>query len=86
MRQIAIEWIKRVTCVTQVVDRIEVVDAPDQCQPSVDEDAEQDPSQPSLRRRMDLRYVSHSAGDAFHTHVLNRDLIREAYGGSDTSK
>ena len=63
LRQIAIGCIKRAACVTQVVDRIEVVDAPNQCQPRSDEEAEQEPTEPRLRRRMDLRVMAHSAGD-----------------------
>ncbi len=71
LRQIAIGWIKRVACVTQVVDQIEVVDVADQSQPSAEDDAEQEPYQPWLRRHMDLRDRAQSAVDAFHTHFLD---------------
>jgi hypothetical protein len=65
LRQIAIGCIKRAVCVTQVVDRIEVVDAPDPCQPSAEDDEERETSEPSLRRRIDLRDMAQSAGGAF---------------------
>lgn len=65
LRQIAIGCIMRAACASQVVDRIEVVDAPNQCQPSADEDAEQEPSEPWLGRRMDLPDMALSAGDVF---------------------
>ncbi len=77
LRQIAIECIKRVASVTQLVDRIKVAYVPDQCQPSADVDDEQDPSNVSIRR-MDLRDMAQSPRDVLHTHVLDGDLIRTA--------
>ena len=80
LRQIAIECIKRMSSLAQVVDRIKVVAVPDQHQPSVDDERE---TSKSSMLRMDLCETAQSARDALHTHDLDGDLSKTACGRVD---
>ena len=67
LRQIAVECIKRVAGVTQLVDLIQVVDGPRQPQTSANFEDEQVSSVSSMRHRMDLQDTAQAGHDASHT-------------------
>ncbi len=80
LRQIAVECIKRVAGVTQVVDLIQVVDGPRQPQTSANFEDEQVSSESSMPHRVDLQDTAQTGHDAPHTHVRNRHLLSSAMG------
>jgi len=80
LRQIAVECIKHVAGVTQLVDLIQVVDGPRQSQTSANFEDEQVSSVSPMRHRMDLQNTAQPGHDAPHTQVLNRHLLSSAKG------
>ena len=67
LRQIAVECVKRVAGVTQVVDLIEVADDPRQRQPNDNSENEQESPAAATRHRVDFSEMARTAHDARHT-------------------
>lgn len=80
LRQIAVECIKRVAGVSQVVDLIVVGDDPRQRQPSDSSRDEQKSSDVSTRHRMDVPDMAGTAQKAPRSNYLLRQLLSSATG------
>jgi len=80
LRQIAVECIKRVAGVTQVVDAIEVVDGFVQPQATDSPVDEQESLTVSTPHRAEVWDVARTAQDTTHTHVRNRHVLSSAMG------
>jgi len=78
LRQIAVECIKRVAGVTQVVDLIEVADDPRQRQPNDNSKDDQESSTVSTRNRVDVPDMARTAHDARRSYFRNRHLLSSA--------
>ena len=80
LRQIAVECIKRVAGVAQVVDLIEVADDPRERQANGNSDDEQESSAVSTWYCGDLPDMARTARNARHTHVRSCHLLSSAMG------
>jgi len=80
LRQIAVESIKRVAGVIQVIDLIQVVDRPQQAQADVHYEDEQVSSVSPMRHVVDLPDTAQTGHEGPHTHVPNRHLLSSAKG------
>ena len=78
LRQIAVECIKRVAGVTQVVDLIEVADDPRQRQANDNSEDEQESSAVSTRHRVDVPDMAGTAKDASRPDFRRRHLLSSA--------
>jgi hypothetical protein len=80
MRQIAVECVKRVTGVTQIIDRIDVVYLPDDCGVTESSEVESITAVVSTEHRMGFPNAVRAIQDKRRVHFNRRQLLSSAKG------
>jgi osmotically-inducible protein OsmY len=80
MRQIAVECVKRVTGVTQIIDRIDVMYLPDDCGVTESSEVESTTAVVSTEHRMGFPNAVRAIQDKRRVHFNRRQLLSSAKG------